>query len=146
MRRTGYRTVGLRLIAVTAGSPGYSLMADAAMVRRRLADRLGAMCGTCGRQDMRAMLESFPGTEVPSLAAAASVMSAAGRPDCGILVDTLHYARSHSSPDRFDVMGGHYPAGGINLGPAMTLGFVAGLQAAGATTPAKVWPIARVGT
>ena len=30
-------------------------------------------------------------------------------------------------------MGGHYPAGGINLGPAMTFGDIAGRHAAGAT-------------
>ncbi len=30
------------------------------------------------------------------------------------------------------VMVGHYPAGGINLGPALTFGFVAGRHAAGA--------------
>jgi succinate dehydrogenase/fumarate reductase flavoprotein subunit len=35
--------------------------------------------------------------------------------------------------DMASVMGGHYPSGGINLGPAMTFGYIAGLHAAGAT-------------
>jgi len=33
--------------------------------------------------------------------------------------------------DMASVMGGHYPAGGINLGPAMTFGFIAGRAAMG---------------
>jgi succinate dehydrogenase/fumarate reductase flavoprotein subunit len=33
--------------------------------------------------------------------------------------------------DQASVMGGHYPSGGINLGPAMTFGYLAGLHAAG---------------
>ncbi|MCJ2183569.1 FAD-binding protein [Novosphingobium sp. 1949] len=32
--------------------------------------------------------------------------------------------------DMASVMGGHYPSGGINLGPAMTFGFIAGRHAA----------------
>jgi succinate dehydrogenase/fumarate reductase flavoprotein subunit len=37
--------------------------------------------------------------------------------------------------DQASVMGGHYPSGGINLGPAMTFGYVAGRHAAGGRAP-----------
>lgn len=36
--------------------------------------------------------------------------------------------------DQASVMGGHYPAGGINLGPALTFGYIAGRELAGATS------------
>jgi succinate dehydrogenase/fumarate reductase flavoprotein subunit len=55
--------------------------------------------------------------------AQARVLDEAGAPIPGL------YA---AGTDMASVMGGHYPAGGINLGPAMTFGFIAGLQAAGA--------------
>jgi sugar phosphate isomerase/epimerase len=50
---------------------------------------------------MRAILEFFPWTEVPSLGAAMAVVEATNRPECGILVDTLHYARSDSTAEQF---------------------------------------------
>jgi succinate dehydrogenase/fumarate reductase flavoprotein subunit len=40
----------------------------------------------------------------------------------GIPIEGLYAVGS----DQANVMGGHYPCGGINLGPAMTFGFVAG--------------------
>jgi sugar phosphate isomerase/epimerase len=162
--RAGYRTVGLRLIAVTADSPGYPLMSDPMLMREtkaamaetgvgvldiefvkitseidvaalepfvaagaelgarfvitapydpdlaRLADRLGAMSDLCVRHGMRAILEFFPWTEVPSLGAAAAVVDAAGRPECGILVDTLHFARSDSTVEQFrDIPASRFP-------------------------------------
>jgi sugar phosphate isomerase/epimerase len=149
--RTGYRAVGLRLIAVNRESPGYPLMDDAAMMREtraaladtgvrlsdielvqitpefdvaalepfiaagaalgarhiltapydsdhaRLADRLGAIADLAGRYGLSALLEFFPWTTVPDLAAAAKIVAAASSSNVGILVDTLHFDRSDSS-------------------------------------------------
>ena len=149
--RTGYDTVGLRLIAVTDTTPGYPLMDDPATMRAtraamaetdvgvldiefvkitpeldvaglepfvaagadlgarhvitapydpdlaRLADRLAAISDLCARYGLRAALEFFPWTVVPDLASALRVVEATGRPEVGILVDTLHFDRSRSS-------------------------------------------------
>jgi succinate dehydrogenase/fumarate reductase flavoprotein subunit len=53
----------------------------------------------------------------------ARVLDRRGKP-----IDGLYAAGN----DQASVMGGHYPSGGINLGPAMTFGFVAARHAAGA--------------
>lgn len=53
----------------------------------------------------------------------ARVLDERGEPIAGL------YA---AGTDMASVMGGRYPAGGINLGPALTFGFVAGRHAAGA--------------
>jgi succinate dehydrogenase/fumarate reductase flavoprotein subunit len=52
----------------------------------------------------------------------ARVLDADGNPVAGLYV---------AGSDQANVMGGHYPAGGINLGPAMTFGYIAGRHAAG---------------
>ena len=154
--RTGYRTVGLRLIRVNDTTPGYPLMHDPAMMRAtkaamaetgigvldiefvritpeidvaalepflatgaelgaryvitapydpdlaRLADRLGAIGELAGRHGLCAVLEFYPWTSVPDLGTARRVVEAAGRPEIGILVDTLHFNRSGSTVAELD--------------------------------------------
>jgi hypothetical protein len=56
----------------------------------------------------------------------------------GAVIPGLYAAGS----DQANVMGGFYPSGGINIGPAMTFGYVAGRHAAGATYYEDVAPIA----
>lgn len=54
----------------------------------------------------------------------ARVLDNAGRPIKGLYV---------AGNDQASIMGGHYPAGGINLGPALTFGYIAGRHIANAT-------------
>ena len=54
----------------------------------------------------------------------AQVLEAGGQPIEGL------YA---AGCDMASIMGGHYPAGGINLGPALTFGYIAGRHIAGAS-------------
>ncbi|QJQ94184.1 MULTISPECIES: FAD-dependent oxidoreductase [Halomonadaceae] len=58
----------------------------------------------------------------------AQVLDAQGQPIVGL------YA---AGSDMASIMGGHYPAGGINLGPAMTFGFIAGRHAAQTSLSAR---------
>ncbi|MFC3283340.1 FAD-dependent oxidoreductase [Litchfieldella rifensis] len=55
----------------------------------------------------------------------AQVLNESGEPIPGL------YA---AGTDMASIMGGFYPAGGINLGPAMTFGYIAGCHAAGQST------------
>ena len=52
----------------------------------------------------------------------ARVLDSVGKPIEGLYV---------AGNDQANVMGGHYPSGGINIGPAMTFGYIAGRHIAG---------------
>ncbi len=62
----------------------------------RLADTLGDVANLASERGIGTVLEFFPWTLVPDLAAAKAVVERAG-PDVGILVDALHFNRSGSS-------------------------------------------------
>jgi sugar phosphate isomerase/epimerase len=66
----------------------------------RLADRLGALTDLSARYGLSPVLEFFPWTNVPDLAAAARVVEAVGRSNLGILVDALHFNRSRSTVEQ----------------------------------------------
>ena len=156
--RTGYQAVGLRLIAVTADSPGYPLMHDAAAMRdtkarladtclrvgdiefvkitpeidiasleafaaagaelgarhiiaapydpdlNRLADRFGELADLAARYGLSVLLEFFPWTVAPGLGEAARIIDAADRANAGVLVDTLHFARSGSTIEQLEAI------------------------------------------
>src|SRR4029077_13880170 len=58
-------------------------------------------------------------------------LNAAGEPIPGLYV---------AGSDQANVMGGHYPSGGINIGPAMTFGYIAGRHTAGVAEYEDVTP------
>jgi len=53
---------------------------------------------------MTADLEFIPWTPTADLAAAIDLVDRASHPNAGILVDTLHFDRSHSSLDQIDLV------------------------------------------
>jgi succinate dehydrogenase/fumarate reductase flavoprotein subunit len=62
----------------------------------------------------------------------ARVLGADGEPIPGLYV---------AGSDQANVMGGHYPSGGINIGPAMTFGYIAARKIAGVTDYENAVPV-----
>ena len=69
-----------------------------------MADQLGAIAELAGTYGLGAILEFFPWTVVPNLSLALQVVEASGRANTGILVDTLHFARSDSTFEQLDAV------------------------------------------
>ena len=65
--------------------------------RARATDRFTRLCDMARPLGLNIGLEYPSWTETPNLRAAADVVRAAGRPNAGIIVDTLHFNRSHDS-------------------------------------------------
>lgn len=63
----------------------------------RLAETFGQFCDLAAKYNIKGLLEFFPWTVVPSLQAANKIVEAAGRDNGCILIDALHFSRSHGS-------------------------------------------------
>ena len=92
--RTGYRTVGLRLIAVTDTTPGYPLMDDPAMLRATKAAMAETGVGVLDIEFVKITPEIDVGALEPFLAAGAElgarhVITAPYDPDLARLADRL---------------------------------------------------------
>jgi sugar phosphate isomerase/epimerase len=61
---------------------------------RRLADRLGELCDAAAPFGLAVNLEPIPLMQVRTLAHAARILAAADRPNCGIVIDPIHFDRS----------------------------------------------------
>jgi sugar phosphate isomerase/epimerase len=81
--------IGARNVLVVSSDP------DSAAT----ADKFGRLVDHATAQGLRASLEFAAFTEVRSLAAALDVLERTGRPDAGLLVDPLHFARTGGAPE-----------------------------------------------
>lgn len=64
-----------------------------------LVDAFGGLCDRAAVRGLGLVLEFIPGTGVPDLATALTVVTGCGRPNAGVLLDTWHLARSGGDLD-----------------------------------------------
>ena len=62
----------------------------------RLADRFAALCDLAEPFDLNLCLEPMPWTDVRDFAQGARVLHKAARPNCGLLIDAIHFDRGGS--------------------------------------------------
>lgn len=66
---------------------------------RRLTDRFGQLCDAAAKLGLNPSLEPMPWTDVRDITQAARILAAAGRPNCGVLIDAIHFDRAGSRID-----------------------------------------------
>ncbi len=92
--------IGDRLIdaAIDVGAR-HVLVASRLDDHQLVADRFGALCDRAATAGVSVVLEFLPIFGIRNLGDALGVVQAVARPNAGVLVDTLHLARSGGSPD-----------------------------------------------
>jgi sugar phosphate isomerase/epimerase len=85
----------------TAGELGvrHVLVASGPADRGAVVERFGELCVRAASAGVVVVLEFLPIFTIGTLAAAVSVVEEVGEPNGGVLVDSLHLARSGGSPD-----------------------------------------------
>jgi sugar phosphate isomerase/epimerase len=118
MAGTGVGVLDLELVRINAGfdladwqpfaEVGAKLAAKHVLVigddadEARLIDHYGALCDLLAPYGLTADIEFMPWVPCRDLASAKRVLAAAARPNGGVLVDALHFARSGSRLDQLD--------------------------------------------
>ena len=62
--------------------------------RAEMADALAVICRGAAERGLKIVLEFIPDTGIPTIGEAFALAEAVGLPDCGVLLDTWHLARS----------------------------------------------------
>jgi sugar phosphate isomerase/epimerase len=68
----------------------------------RMRDNFGQFCDECRRVGMRPSVEFMPARTLATLQHAVKLIEEVGDPDCTIMVDPLHWARSGGQPSDFE--------------------------------------------
>lgn len=80
---------------LNVGSPG---MRGTLPPLERVAEAFGTLCDRAARHDLIVAFEFLPWSDIPDAATAWKLVSAADRPNGGILIDTWHYFRGAADP------------------------------------------------
>ena len=65
----------------------------------RVTDRYAAFCDLAAEYDLSADVEYLPWTRMRTLADTAALAAAVGRPNAGVMIDTLHFSRAGDRPE-----------------------------------------------
>ena len=69
-----------------------------------MAEWTGRLCRDAAARGVTIALEFMPGTTLPDLAAAAEIVRTCGEANCGVMLDTWHFARAGGVPADLDAL------------------------------------------
>lgn len=98
-------------MAEALGAPQVNISHHGAapVAQAELTDAIGGICRRAGARGLGIVLEFVPGTGIADLATAAAIIRDCGAPNCTILLDSWHLARTNGTADHIRAL----PAGSI---------------------------------